>query len=407
MIDQTKNFMIGVFVVAAISLIVFIILFIHPTVGNEGKMLKVRFANIDKVNEGTRVTFGGRPVGEVVDIQEIIEDPYPREARNGTVYVYELTLAVDSSIEVYNTDEISLRTSGLLGEKSVNITPLPPMKGQDVKKVTSEVIYANETGSVEETFKEFKEVADKLEAALDDVMEVIKDIKEAKIIPNLGDTIAHIKNITGSLDQPDKWSSILDNVDEITRSANNSWPKIDETINSLADAADNARSMTEDGKEIVAAVKDGKGTVGKAIMTDEMYLQLSSILAKGETLMNDVNHYGVLFHLDKNWQRLRARRVNLLQRLCSPQEFRNFFNDEIDQIQTSLARVNMILDESGVPCGNPCLVRNLEFVKVFSELLRRTEEIEENLKLYNIQLNECRVRETELSSCSTPRHCCH
>lgn len=405
MIDQTKNFMIGIFVVAAISLIVFIILFIHPTVGNEGKMLRVRFANIDKVNDGTRVTFGGRPVGEVVEIREIIEDPYPRQTHNGIVYVYELTLAVDSSVEVYNTDEVSLRTSGLLGEKSVNITPLPPKKDQQVKLITNEVIYANETGSVEETFKEFKEVADKLEEALDGVILALHDIKDAHIIPNLGKTIAHIKHITATLDQPQKWGDILDNVTDITTSAKESWPKIDETINSLADAADNTRTITEDGKEIVLAVKDAKGTVGKAIMRDDLYLQLTSLLSKGETVMNDVNHYGVLFHLDKNWQRVRARRVNLLYTLRSPQEFRNFFNDEVDQIQTSLARVNMILDESGMPCGNPCLIRNLEFSKVFSELLRRTAEIEDNLKLYNTQLNECRVRETELSP-YCPTQCC-
>lgn len=400
MIDQTKNFMIGVFVVAAISLIVFIILFIHPTVGNEGKFMKVLFSNIDKVNVGTRVTFGGKPVGEVVSIREIEDEKNPRKTHNGIVYIYELILAVDTSVDVYNTDEVSLRTSGLLGDKSVNITPLPPKKGQKLRPLQQdEIIYAYEGASVEDTLKDIKHLAVKIEEALDGVMTVIDDIHKTKLIRNFSDTFGNLRDITGAIDEPQKWNDILTHVDDVTRSAVNSWPKVDETLDRLSNAAENARVITSDGKEVALAMREGRGTLGKAIMTDDLYLQLSSILSKGETVMNDVNHYGVFFHLDKNWQRLRARRVNLLQKLCSPQEFRNFFNDEVDQISTSLARVNMIIEESGAPCCNPCLINNYEFTKVFSELLRRTEEIEENLRLYNTQLNDCRVKQTELSNC--------
>ena len=47
MIDQTKNMMIGLFVIAACAIITFIILFLHPSVGDEGRVLRVRFANVD------------------------------------------------------------------------------------------------------------------------------------------------------------------------------------------------------------------------------------------------------------------------------------------------------------------------------------------------------------------------
>ena len=90
MVNHSKNLMIGLFMMMALAIIIFIILFIHPTVGDEGRTLRVRFSNIDKVNIGTRVTFGGRPVGEVIDIQEIINDTYPRKSHEGRVYVYEI-----------------------------------------------------------------------------------------------------------------------------------------------------------------------------------------------------------------------------------------------------------------------------------------------------------------------------
>lgn len=392
MFDQAKDLMIGLFVITAVTIVIFILLFIHPMVGNDGKILRVRFSNIDKVNIGTRVTFGGKPVGEVVEIIEIIEEPDPRKAYEGNVYVYELKLAVDTSVNVYNTDDISLRTSGLLGEKSVNITPLPPRKGQKLFIVNDEIIYADEGGSVEDTFKEFKDLSDKIDEALNEVISTLKDVKKSEMIDKIAGTFSNIEEITGSLNRPEDWSKLLANITDLTEDMINSWDRVDEAIDNISKVSTNTNVIFEQ-------VKQGKGTVGKIIMTDDLYLRLTSLLSKAETVMNDVNHYGILFHLDKNWQRLRARRLNLLQRLCTPQEFRNFFNDEVDQISTSLSRVYMLLNRNGCTTRCPNLVKDYEFSKVFSELLRRVEGVEEQLKMYNIQLQDYNVRETELIDC--------
>ena len=71
MADQLKNFMIGLFVAVAAIIIIFILMFLHPKIGDEGKILNVRFTDIDKVTPGTRVTYAGKPVGEVVTIDEV------------------------------------------------------------------------------------------------------------------------------------------------------------------------------------------------------------------------------------------------------------------------------------------------------------------------------------------------
>ncbi|MCB1111103.1 MAG: MCE family protein [Chlamydiales bacterium] len=366
MIDRGKNLMIGIFVIAAVTIVIFILLFLHPTVGDDGKILRVRFANIDKVNIGTRVTFGGKPVGEVVNIEEVIEEPNPRLPHKGQVYVYQLDLQVDSSVDVYNSDDVSLRTSGLLGEKSVNITPLPPKAGVKLRLVNDEIIYADESGSVEETFKEFKELSDKFEEALDILIDALHQAKEENLVGKIASTFANLSEITEAINKPEELGQIVDN----------------------------ARDITKSGKTVLAQVEEGKGTIGKLVMSDDLYLRLTSIFNKGETVMNDINHYGVLFHLDKNWQRLRARRLNLLAKLRTPQEFRNYFNDEMDQIATSLSRVGMILGKD--ECQSGCsIIYNCEFSKAFAELLRRVEGVEESLKMYNTQLNDCKVRETE------------
>jgi phospholipid/cholesterol/gamma-HCH transport system substrate-binding protein len=111
--DPIKNILIGLFVFAAGILVVFVILFLHPTVGDDAQTLRVRFANIDKVSVGTRVTYGGKPVGEVVEIRDIEDQKDARKAgKDGFVYIYELVLQLDSKVNTYNTDQVSLRTSG-------------------------------------------------------------------------------------------------------------------------------------------------------------------------------------------------------------------------------------------------------------------------------------------------------
>lgn len=386
MINQAKNVLIGVFLISAIAIVTFMLLFLRPSVGDEAQILRVRFADIDKVTIGTRVTFAGNPVGEVISIRELESARHERIARNGIVYVYELELAVDSGVNVYNSDQIALRTSGLLGEKSVMINPEPPKPGQKLRLVNNEILYADETGSVEDTFREFKEVADRFDVALDAFIDNLNEIQKNKIWDNLGVITQNLSDITTALNVPEDWSNTLNNVQDFSEDLLVLAGRADDTFTQMQNALANAEVVAEDAREIVAGVKEGKGTIGRLLVTDEAYLELSSILSKGETLMNDVNHYGILFHLDKGWQRMRARRLNLLQRLQTPQEFRNYFNEEVDQIQTSLARVTMVLEKTSEVCSPCCLLQDPCFTQVFGELMRRISLLEEEINMYNEQI---------------------
>ena len=143
MIDYMKNMLIGLFVIVACGLVVGIILFLEPSVGDGKQTLVVRFSNINGLSLGTRVMFAGKPVGEVIEIQQI---PHARDQPTdelGQVYFYQLILKLDSSVRMYNTDEITVQTSGLLGEKSIAIIPRSPPKGVKPTLITSKTpIYA-------------------------------------------------------------------------------------------------------------------------------------------------------------------------------------------------------------------------------------------------------------------------
>lgn len=371
--DQAKNMLIGIFVVSAIAIVVFVLMFLHPSVGDEKKLLRVRFANIDKISLGTRVTFAGKPVGEVTSITELPDIETERKEINGYVYAYELTLRVDSGVNVFNTDEIASRTSGLLGEKSVAIIPGAPKKGEELRIVNNEIIYATETASVEEALKDLKNLEDKIGNVLDNVQIALNKLDEGKFWENLTKTAHNVSDITTALNNPKQWSETLENLNKFS-----------------------GNIVTVSGR-----IERGEGTLGRFIKDEDIYLRTAALLSKADTTLNDINHYGILFHTDKGWQRLRARRLNLMQNLSSPQEFRNYFNDEIDQVQTSLERVSMVMQQmEGQPlwcCYD--MMQSGEFAKVYAELLRRISSLEEEVRMYNIQVMDKAVKKYEFNEC--------
>lgn len=426
MAASLKNILIGLFVITAIGIIIFMLLFLHPSVGDNAKTLRVRFTDIDKVNVGTRVTFAGKPVGEVISIHELPDARTSRTTKNGDIYVYELVLKVDSGVDVFNSDSITLRTSGLLGERNIEINPQPSKPGEKLQKVEDQVLYAAQTASVEDTMKQIGDLSQKFGMVLDDFHEMMSDIKRNEIVTKVTKAVDNVLEITKTLNQPEKWRQTLDNFLLLSERANHSWHTIDlalQNIYSLTDrahrnwgtidrtldnfhefslriqrswtivdqaldefhtSARNVVAFTEKANQIIENTRKGKGTLGQLFVGDDLYLRLKSILHKGEVVMDDINSYGLLFHLDKRWQRIQGRRLRLLEKLYNPNEFAKYFNQEMDQISASLSRVSMVLNESD--CYPQSLIYNPQFTRRFGELLRRVENMEETLKIYNEQV---------------------
>ncbi len=128
--ERFKEFWFGIFIIISIVVIAWFLLFLQPSVGDGDTVLKVRFTNVQGISNGTRVTFAGRPVGEVKKIEQIANGRTELAEEDGDIYFYELLLRVDSSVHIYNYDEIMFSTSGLLGEKSIAILPKSPSPGQ-------------------------------------------------------------------------------------------------------------------------------------------------------------------------------------------------------------------------------------------------------------------------------------
>ena len=69
-------------------IILTIILFIKPRVGDGNQVIKVRFTNINGIALGTPVTYAGQPIGEVATIHQVSDARQQSVNEYGNVYPY-------------------------------------------------------------------------------------------------------------------------------------------------------------------------------------------------------------------------------------------------------------------------------------------------------------------------------
>ncbi len=395
MASQIKNLLIGIFIIAACSLLVGIVMFLKPSVGNMEKTLYIRFANINKINVGTRVTYAGKPIGEVVAIDQI---PDPRKQPTdvlGRYYFYQLTVRVDSTVVVYNTDEISLQTSGLLGEKSIAIVPKRAPKGITPKLITTQPIYANSVDPIENAFLQLSSVASKMQDTLDEVNKWMKQNGDmvACTIKNFGDAMHQIDVAVCDFNE----KRVIDEIYATASSMKETVKKIQQvicdmdnqgTFTNLAATMKNVKKTTRSLELVSKDLADGKGTLGKLLKFDDLYLRFTAIMSKIDTLMDDINHYGLLFSSNKGWQREHTKRANLMGALDTPQSFKNYFQTEVGLVNNSMSRISMLIDKAEETPIKDQILSDDMFKKDFAELLRKADELSENLRLYNQQLQQ-------------------
>lgn len=395
--NQMKNFLIGVFVVGAVAVFIGFILFLHPSVGDEKQTLYIRFSNINKINVGTRVLFGGQAVGEVTRIDSIYKarETQPSDAL-GRLYFYQLTLKIDSKVRVYDTDEISISTSGLLGEKSISIIPKTAPKGVASELLTEKTpFYADSIDPIENTFSRLSDLGQKLEDTVDIIKIWLQDNTGhlTHALTSFGNAMEELNTAITTVNQQELIPQLKTGAEAFTASMQRidgvlSQLEQERVITNMGMVMANLKSSSISFEKILGEITQGEGTLGKLIFGDDLYLRLTAIMSKADTTMNDINHYGVLFHLNKNWQRMRTRRMNVLDALSTPAQFKTYFESEIDEINTAMARISTLIGKAQQNSENEKIVESPLFKKDFAELLRQIDEMASNLKLYNEQLME-------------------
>jgi len=402
MVKSMKNLLIGLFVFIGVFLIVGMILFIKPSIGDGKQILNVRFNNIAGIQVGTRVTLAGKPIGEVEEIHQIANARQNAVGSFGKVFPFVLTLYIDSSIKVFSTDKFTVQTQGLLGEKYIAIIPQAQRPGQISTLLTEkDIIYADSTDLFESAVNEFGALSEKIENTLEKVMQWMD-----KYGDNLGGTITNIGTLAANLSKTVKDvndSGIVASVKRLTDNFSSAVAQIDAALfkmheedffNSISMIARNVNSITYD-------IACGKGTIGKLVTDDEFYLDISSILSKANTMMNDINQYGILFQYSKAWQKERISLMAKANSIKDPKAFGAQINHDVDIMLTTLQRMNMLTDRF----SSSELASNPKFQKKFLEFMTLLKSLQERVTLYNQELYQIRDNEGTVKKSPCERLC--
>jgi phospholipid/cholesterol/gamma-HCH transport system substrate-binding protein len=281
--DRRYYTAIGLTVVVALALVIRALIFLHPTPGDGGTVLHVRFQTVDKIGPGSRVTFAGRPVGEVEKVILLPEAFYDRSSR--PIYPYEVTLSIDSSVKTYRSDEISIQTEGLMGEHYIAITPRPPAPGDVLTPIGStDLIFARASRSADETLHEISTVAKRADQTMEAMTSLIDRNQEGIFQTTESIRLAsqELHVLLATLNQ----GRFGENLVDVSRKS----LECIEKFNHLS--------------EILTRATTDEGTLARVMKDPCLYDTMLDCTQRIQQLVSDMNTYGLLFHTNRDWQRM-------------------------------------------------------------------------------------------------------
>lgn len=146
---KRELFVLGLFFSIGLIAILSWIFFLSPVAGDNKKQLRVWSVDIEGVLPGTQVALAGKRIGKVHEINYLLNSFYPlKKDCSGRYYAYELILKVDSLTQVFEGDVITINSSGLVGDKIINI--IPKGKREADKEISGNVLLACSTNIFQE-----------------------------------------------------------------------------------------------------------------------------------------------------------------------------------------------------------------------------------------------------------------
>ncbi len=232
-------FFLGLFFFLGIVSILGWTFFFSPNSGDNKKKLRVWSVDIQGILPGTQVALAGKNVGKVYKINnlldsqnQLVKDSFDR------YYAYELILKVDSLTKVFKDDIISISSSGLVGDRIINIIP-KGIRSID-NEISDKVLFASSSNIFQEVLEVSNHAKNMLSKLSEEIETCSTSLKEALFTVNeLGNTL---KN-TDFLEEVTKTNILLnENLFNFSRILRNNDKAIQKLINDSSDLVSDLRN---------------------------------------------------------------------------------------------------------------------------------------------------------------------
>jgi phospholipid/cholesterol/gamma-HCH transport system substrate-binding protein len=232
--------------------------------------LTVRFTDASGLLKGSDVLLAGAKIGQVAD--------GPRLVREGNGVL--VPLKIYDYVKIPNGSKFSVGSSGLLGDRFVNVV-MPPGEPSGFLARNASVTGARETG-IDDLTREGGALVGDMRAAVQNINGTFTRLNQEALSPanieNLKTSISHLSETTGALAESSKK---LDGVIE----------KADATMSSTKQAADDLQRAIADARKVFQSATEGKGLLASLLTNQQLANDLRA-------LISNLRAHGVLFYRD-------------------------------------------------------------------------------------------------------------
>jgi phospholipid/cholesterol/gamma-HCH transport system substrate-binding protein len=232
--------------------------------------ITVRFSDASGLLKGSDVLLAGAKIGKVAGGPRMVKEG------NGV----DVPLKIYDYIKVPEGSKFSVGSSGLLGDRFVNVT-LPP--GQQKKFITpnSYISGTRETG-IEDLTREGGALVTDLRGTVAKIDTAVTRLSDQALsdtnIDNLKASMQHLNDATGALaESSKKLDDIID--------------KTGATMDSAKKAADDLQGTINEAKKVFQSATQGKGLLPALLTNQELANDLRALVA-------NLRAHGVLFYRD-------------------------------------------------------------------------------------------------------------
>jgi phospholipid/cholesterol/gamma-HCH transport system substrate-binding protein len=225
--------------------------------------LTVRFSDASGLLKGSDVLLAGAKIGKV--------SGGPRMVREGQGV--DVPLKIYDYIKVPEGSKFSVGSSGLLGDRFVNVV-MPPGQAKAFLAPNTHISGARETG-IDDITREGGALLTDLRGT---VQKLNQETLSSENTQNLKASMEHLNQATSALAESSKK---LDGVIE----------QADSTMASAKKAADNLQNAIDDTRKVLRTATQGKGLVATLLNNQELANDLHA-------LVSNLRAHGVLFYRD-------------------------------------------------------------------------------------------------------------
>ncbi len=250
------------------------------------------FHNVNGLEPSGNVMMNGFKIGTVDNIDYNTEAAVPF-----TVY-----LEIDKAYPIRTNSLAEIYSADLLGSRAIRIIQSEEAGFMEAGDTLNSQIENDMIASLLDRFSPVLNQAGDLLETLDSAGEALTVLLKD---PSLRSVLNHVDQAAGSvnnqLSESGNLSRSFENLEVLTNSISAKSGSIQNTISNMDSLTEQLKaaeldslilhlgSVTDNLAEIMASINDGQGSIGKLINEDNMYQQLSQLIADLDSLVTDLN----------------------------------------------------------------------------------------------------------------------